>query len=109
MKRHEVQLVATKGLFDGLAKQDLLFHQCLCELIDNAIAATAKGVPFFVEIFFRASQTKEEYYDIFVADNGCGMSVQHVKEALQIGESATKVNRLNEHGFGLKNALVTLS
>ena len=46
---------------------------------------------------------------MYVADNCAGMTLEHLKKALQLGESASTESRLNEHGFGLKNALATLS
>lgn len=105
--QHTITLVATEGMFKGLAKQNMLFHQCVCELVDNAIAATAPGQKFRVEIMFR--QSAPETWEVLFADNGSGMDLVHLQNALQLGQSATEINRLNEHGFGLKNALATLS
>jgi signal transduction histidine kinase len=42
-------------MFKGLAKQNMLFHQCVCELVDNAIAATPPEKKFRVEVMFRQS------------------------------------------------------
>jgi hypothetical protein len=109
MTTHNVTLVANEGMFVGLSKQNILFHQCLGELIDNAIAATLPNQKFRVNIVFIASERGPEWVDLYMADNGRGMSLDHFSNALQLGESATKDNRLNEHGFGLKNALATLS
>lgn len=103
---HKVDLIATEGMFRGLAKQNMLCHQCICELVDNAIAA-ADGDRFHVKI--RLLERSEGICDLYVSDNACGMQLEHLKKALQLGESATITNRLNEHGFGLKNALATLS
>lgn len=109
MSDHSVQLVATEGVFKGLASQNMLFHQCLVELIDNAIAAVPAGKKFRVDIFLAPHTEQHGYIDVYLADNCSGMSLDHLKAALQLGESATHENRLNEHGFGLKNALATLS
>src|SRR5215475_10829894 len=106
---HEIDIVATEGIFRGLAKQNMLFHQCICELVDNAIAATGPDRKFRIDIVFLRSGNSDETWEVLVADNGKGMSLDHLKKALQLGESATTNNRLNEHGFGLKNALATLS
>src|SRR5262245_12900854 len=105
---HEIELVATEGMFHGLSKQNMLFHQCICELVDNAIAATGPDRKFRVDIVFLPSGDNNST-EVLIADNGKGMSLDHLKKALQLGESATINNRLNEHGFGLKNALATLS
>ncbi|MDB8576035.1 ATP-binding protein [Turicibacter sanguinis] len=103
-----VNLVAGEGLFRGLAKQNLLFHQCIGELVDNAIAATSEGKKFDISIIFISGQD-QEYVDLYICDKGRGMSLDILKKALQLGQSATNHSRLNEHGFGLKNALATLS
>ena len=50
MAKHQVNLIATKGLFSGLAKQNMLFHQCIAELIDNSIASKRDDTKFSVEI-----------------------------------------------------------
>lgn len=38
-KESRVTLNVNEGTFRGLSKQNLLFHQCIWELVDNAIAA----------------------------------------------------------------------
>ncbi len=109
MARHPVKLQPTEGTFRGLAKQNLLAHQCICELVDNAIAAKADGERFKIDIIFDKDEHVEDMVDMYVADNSSGMDLNHLEKALQLGESATTGSRLNEHGFGLKNALATLS
>ncbi len=107
MAIHKVPLVANKGIFAGLAKQNMLFHQCVGELVDNAIAATPHQRKFKIDIVF--SSGPPDAVDLYIADNCAGMTLDHLERALQLGEPATTSNRLNEHGFGLKNALATLS
>jgi hypothetical protein len=109
MPSHKVPLVANEGIFRGLASQNMLFHQCLGELVDNAIAACPASQKFRVDIIFSSIAGNADRVDLYVADNGTGMTLEHLGKALQLGESATKDSRLNEHGFGLKNALATLS
>ena len=108
MKEHKVKLVANEGIFRGLAKQNMLFHQCVGELVDNAIAAKRDDQKFKVDIVFIKSDD-EDSVDVYVADNSKGMNLDILQKALQLGESATTTDRLNEHGFGMKNALATLS
>ncbi len=111
----KVTLKADKGIFRGLARQNMLFHQCIGELVDNAIAAKQPDppdtkVPFHVFIIFvRPDKTIKDTCDVYVADQGRGMNIEVLQRALQLGQSATEDHRLNEHGFGLKNALATLS
>jgi len=107
MAEHEVILIANEGIFRGLAKQNMLFHQCISELIDNAIAAKRDDQKFKVEVIF--NRQGDDFVDVYVADNCRGMPLEVFKRALQLGESATTDSRLNEHGFGMKNALATLS
>lgn len=109
MGKRKVEIVATEGLFRGLARQNMLFHECIGELVDNAIAATSERQRFEIHIVFESNKNNQEFTDVWIADNSSGMDSDHLEKALQPGESATKENRLNEHGFGLKNALATLS
>ena len=109
MAEHEVELTATKGLFEGLAKQNMLFHQCIGELVDNAIAANVGDSPFLINIIFIEKPDKETIVNTYVCDQSSGMTLEVLKKALQPGIPATTFSRLNEHGFGLKNALATLS
>lgn len=108
MAKHDVELIATEGIFKGLAKQNMLFHQCIGELVDNSIASKDEDNKFQVEIIFkRISETK---VGIYIVDNGKGMDLSKLKEALQLGRIPDdESDRLHEHGFGLKNALATLT
>lgn len=109
MAEHKVSLVANEGIFRGLSKQNMLFHQCVAELVDNAIAAQRPDTKFRVDIVLAPIQGNNEHFNLYVADNCKGMDIPLLTKALQLGESATTDSRLNEHGFGLKNALATLS
>ena len=100
MAEYEVILVANEGIFRGLAKQNMLFHQCVCELIDNAIAAKREDQKFRIEVIL--SRRNDDIVDVYVVDDCRGMSLEVFKMALQLGVSATTDNRLNEHGFGMK-------
>lgn len=106
MTTKSVTFKPTQGMYKGLAKQNLLFHQCICELVDNGIAASKSGELFKVKIHM---QPAENMIGIWVSDQGKGMSSELLEKALTLGESATTEHRLNEHGYGLKNALATLS
>ena len=108
MAKHQIELLATEGMFKGLAKQNMLFHQCISELIDNAISATLPHEKFRINIVFHKEESSG-LVEVYIADSGRGMNLDIFQKAIQIGESATTDNRLNEHGYGLKNALATLS
>ncbi|TGL58711.1 ATP-binding protein [Leptospira sarikeiensis] len=107
MAKHEVELIANEGIFKGLAKQNMLFHQCICELIDNSISAKSDTRKFIIDVILH--KIDDLYISVFVCDNGSGMNLETMKNALQLGKEPVGTNRLNEHGFGLKNALATLS
>lgn len=109
MANHKVALVANEGIFRGLARQNMLFHQCLGELIDNSISATRTDSEFRVDVVLVPNEQAKESVDLFVIDTGEGMHLDRLGKALQLGEIPTTNSRLNEHGFGLKNSLSTLS
>jgi hypothetical protein len=109
MARHKVTLRANQGIFRGLAKQNMLFHQCVSELIDNAIAAQREDHKFRIEVFLNRDEEDYNVVNVYVVDDCQGMTLDVFKRALQLGESAMTESRLNEHGFGMKNALATLS
>lgn len=109
MAKHEVQLVATEGVFKGLAKQNMLFHQCIGELIDNSIASKLPDQKFHIEIILE-NLDSPGMIGIYITDNGIGMCADVLKKALQLGGEPNKESdRLHEHGFGLKNSLATLT
>ena len=61
MGTRQVSIRADEGLFLGLAKQNMLFHQCIFELCDNAIAAAVDGRKPNIDIFLNQllmTQTK---------------------------------------------------
>jgi len=109
MANHKVNLIANDGIFKGLSMQNMLFHHCVQELCDNAIAAKKDTCKFRIDIIFIKKEGIDDSVDMYIADNGKGMTLEILEKALQLGESATTDSRLNEHGFGLKNALATLS
>lgn len=107
MATHQVELIANAGIFRGLAKQNMLFHQCLCELVDNGIAAKRIDKKFLIDIILH--RLDQDFVTLYVCDNGSGMNLEIMKDALQLGKTPTSDSRLNEHGFGLKNSLATLT
>lgn len=109
MGEYKVDLVANEGVFRGLAKQNMLFHQCIEELCDNAIAAANPDTKPNIDIFLNEINNEPNYVSVWICDNGHGMSIQDLMDALQLGKEPTSNCRLNEHGFGLKNSLATLS
>lgn len=109
MPVRKVELRASEGVFVGLSKQNMLFHQCIFELCDNSIAAAKEETKISVYVAFETIENEPDYFNLYVCDNGKGMDIDTLEESLQLGHEPTSTSRLNEHGFGLKNSLATLS
>jgi hypothetical protein len=98
--------------WEGLGKQEMNFHQVVGELIDNAISASGKDadgdlLPFTIEVVIKRLGNKVY---VKVADQGIGMTVEELtKHILSPGGKGRTGGPLNEHGFGLKNALSVLT
>ena len=106
LRTYEIPINITRKAFEGLRRQGMSFHQAVCEIVDDAIAAS-KGQAL-VCIAFAADEDKN-YLHMAIADWGCGMDINGLTNALQLGSLPAGDNRLNEHGFGLNNALSCLS
>lgn len=87
--------------YQGLSHQDLPFHYALAELIDNSLSAyTAEAS--IVEIHI---EKEGHAIRIAVCDKGRGISPNDLKnKVLRVGGQGT-LGQMNEHGYGLKNAL----
>lgn len=99
--------------FQGLARQELDCHQALGELIDNSFSAQAVDqfgakLPITIEITIEDLQNGT--FCVQVADSGVGISLDDVTTRIfNPGGQGTAHGPLNEHGFGLKNALALLT
>jgi len=90
------------------------FHQALGELVDNAMSARLSlpygdgQQPTLVEITVEESSAGTVIVQI--ADPGLGMGLRDIQEhVFNPGGQGASRGRLNEHGFGLKNALALLT
>ncbi len=98
--------------WEGLGRQEMDFHQVIGELIDNSISASGKDseaelLPFKIEITLEKIGNK---ILVKVADEGIGMTVDEITEHIfSLGGKGRSEGPLNEHGFGLKNALCVLT
>ncbi len=100
--------------FQGLARQEMDFQDALGELIDNALSARlpvefGEGLqPITVEVTLE--KIDGDTVEVQVADHGIGMTLADVTEhVFNPGGQGSKRGVLNEHGFGLKNALALLT
>ena len=92
--------------FEGLGRQNMSFHYAVAELVDNAIAASQ--FPFFVNIWLEQRETGTIL--LRISDQGSGMTVEDMTtRALKLGGRPNSDSRLNEHGWGMKNALCALT
>ena len=105
-------LIDDSRYWQGLGRQNMAFHQTLGELIDNAISASrtdSEGdlLPFRIEILITRSGQKVK---VKVADEGTGMSLSDLEnKVLSPGGQGSQLGPMNEHGFGLKNALCVMT
>jgi hypothetical protein len=100
--------------FQGLARQEMDFQDALGELIDNAFSARlpvefGEGLqPMAVEVTLE--KMDGETVEVQVADHGVGMTLSDVTDRVfNPGGQGSQRGALNEHGFGLKNALALLT
>lgn len=107
-KEHPFQVGVTRKGVDGLSYQGMLCHQAICELCDDSLAAATPGQK--AEICVAMAQGDDDsYIHLVVADRSSGMNLDGLINAMQIGSAAVGNDRMNEHGYGLKNALMCLS
>lgn len=104
--------IEEKKYWEGLGRQEMDFHQVLGELIDNSISASGKDsegdlLPFKIEITLKKCGNKVK---VGVADEGIGMTEDEITQHIfSLGGRGRSQGPLNEHGFGLKNALCVLT
>ena len=101
--------------FQGLARQEMDFHDAVGELIDNSFSArkpaeVGDGLqPITVEITLEQRED-EGVVVVQVADHGVGIALEDVvSHVFNPGGQGSTRGALNEHGFGLKNALALLT
>ncbi|MET3142819.1 UNVERIFIED_ORG: hypothetical protein ABIB13_002537 [Arthrobacter sp. UYEF2] len=99
--------------FKGLARQELDFHAALGELVDNALSArtiSIGGLPENMTVEITIEQLSPGLVRVQVADHGIGIPLDDVMtRVFNLGGQGSVHGALNEHGFGLKNALALLT
>ncbi|WP_229075030.1 ATP-binding protein [Actinoplanes sp. DH11] len=98
--------------FQGLARQELDFHAALGELVDNAFSAREEkfGTLLNTTIEINIVQLDEGSVRVTIADPGIGIPYKDITERVfNLGGQGASRGQLNEHGFGLKNALALLT
>lgn len=97
-KEYNISINITPKAFEGLARQGMLCHQGICELCDDALAATLPNEKARVCVAL-APDADKNHLNIAVADWGCGMELAALTNALQLGSAPLSNDRLNEHGY----------
>jgi len=81
--------------------------EALADLVDNSISADAKNI--WVEI----KDTHNSQFSVVIADDGCGMSLDELRESFRPSVNSTKIDRskndLGRFGMGMKTASLSLS
>lgn len=98
--------------FKGLARQELDFHAALGELVDNAFSAREEkfGTLTNTTIEINITQLADGNVRLTIADPGIGIPFEDVtSKVFNLGGQGASRGQLNEHGFGLKNALALLT
>ncbi|KKM91215.1 hypothetical protein LCGC14_1230780 [marine sediment metagenome] len=99
-------------VWEGIGRQNMHFGQTISELVDNSISAVPKdqyGTPtaFRVEIII-ANHGDE--IEVLIADQSCGIEAKDLSSCvLSLGGSGPVGGVLNEHGYGLKNAICSMT
>jgi hypothetical protein len=75
----------------------------LAELVDNALEAGATKVEIQIA---KLDNTEGEQYELYVVDNGNGMTATELNQSLQFGGSSrfNSRNQLGRYGMGLPNS-----
>ena len=96
---------------DSMRSGGYAFRDALCELIDNSIwHGQAKNIQINLSWLDRSRSTElMRFKEVFVADNGVGMTTDGLKIAVQIGESTTygSSDNFGRFGYGLVAGAIT--
>lgn len=86
-------------VISGLRDTGYDFNTAIADLVDNAIAANATVIKVHLEL------NPQNKVSIYIADNGCGMDMDDLKNAMTYGSKKRKDPRsLGKFGLGLKTA-----
>lgn len=86
-------------VIEGLRDTGYDFNTAIADIIDNSIAAQASRVVVTV------SMDPERNVTVYVADNGCGMDMPELRNAMKYGsDRRSDPKSLGKFGLGLKTA-----
>jgi len=99
--------------YAGLARQQMDFHQALGELIDNSLSARrppSHGIGFEPTVIEITIEEAGDLCIVQIADPGVGIGENDLMtRVFNPGGQGENRGTMNEHGFGLKNALALLT
>lgn len=99
MKYHELPPDAGR-VIHSLRDSGYNFNTAVADIVDNSIAAKATIVKIFA-----VCSTRNGDIRIIIADNGCGMDIDELCNALRYGSNEREdVHSLGKFGLGLKTA-----
>lgn len=97
----EVCIPNPEYLIKSIAEQGYTFETSIADLIDNSISAGALKIEVLVD-------TQTNLFQLFISDNGSGMSEIELQQNLQFPSSSPddnrKINDLGRFGLGMKTA-----
>jgi HSP90 family molecular chaperone len=98
---YESALPNPSFLIKSIAEQGYSLKTAISDLIDNSIAANATNIEIIVD-------TEKQPFELYIADNGAGMSLNVLKKAMQFPSASPEETRdasdLGRFGLGMKTA-----
>ena len=86
-------------IVNGLRDTGYNFNTAIADIVDNSVAAKASVVNIYAQI------DPDMRVHVFIADNGIGMNLDELLNAMKYGSKAREeVNSLGKFGLGLKTA-----
>lgn len=115
MTDRTINLTPNPEILEVIAEVDLQIYHCLAELVDNCLdelkeaAAANPSLEPRVDISLPTSSTVSRESLVIVADNGRGMTVEQLGEALRAGSSGKQMlGTLGMFGMGFNIATTRL-
>ena len=97
-----IDITPDKSLVKKLGMVGYKTEQAIAELIDNSIDARMEGVPETIRIHLVPKK------QIIVEDNGRGMNIKQLADAMTIAKESKGEESLGKFGIGLKSACSSL-
>ena len=86
-------------IMEGLRDTGYDFNMAMADLVDNSIAANANIIKVNI------NSLPDDTIKLYIADNGCGMTMEGLKNAMRYGSKRrANASSLGKFGLGLKTA-----